>query len=179
MVSFSCRHHWRYWTSSIEMVLILFACPVVVPVWRYWLYLRYWRDWEVEDIELRLWRWFWFCPVFIPVWTRCTYWYDDEATREFVQWWDDKEVVGHLIMGTFGQKTWIILSAEDGHYHTFGEENLIYHPPKMSLSRENTLVLISLAMVLPKATSKVLVNKLFICKAQMCAWSFKTYLLDI
>ena len=164
MVSFSCRHHWRYWTSSIEMVLILFACPVVVPVWRYWLYLRYWRDWEVEDIELRLWRWFWFCPVFIPVWTRCTYWNDDEATREFVQWWDDKEVVGHLIMGTFGQKTWIILSAEDGHYHTFGEENLLYHPLKMSLSRGNTLVLISLPMVLPKAKSKVLVNKLFICK---------------
>ena len=130
MVSFSCRHHWRYWTSSIEMVLILFACPVVVPVWRYWLYLRYWRDWEVEDIELRLWRWFWFCPVFIPVWTRCTYWYDDEATREFVQWWDDKEVVGHLIMGTFGQKTWIILSADDGHYHTFGGGKFNLSPPQ-------------------------------------------------
>ena len=42
MVSFSCRHHfdWRYWTSSLEMVLILSCCH---PSLNSLYILKWWR----------------------------------------------------------------------------------------------------------------------------------------
>ena len=64
-------------------------------------------------------------------------------------------------MGTFGQKTWIILSAENGLYHTLWEKNSIYHPAQDVIITQKHIGM-SLAKVLPEATSKVLVNKYYL-----------------
>ena len=142
MVSLSCRHHfdWWYWTSSLEMVLILSCFHPSVN------------------------------SLYILIWWR--------GNPRICSMMGQQRSGGAPHNGRFWAKDLNYpFSWERPLSHSWGGKFNLSPPQDVIITRKH--IGMSLAMVLPKATSKVLVNKLFICKAQMCIWSFKTYLLDI